>query len=140
MANTGLDQTETTIKQIIKDKTDIKSSWLLKGRIRQVNLWRPLYNPVYDCGLCVADAQTVRDDDLIECQRIREVDGGFLDTMGVVKHREGRKWWYKSHMEPDEVVAFMGYDSDCTRGKREGTGCEFLLPSHVAVQSSSLIC
>jgi hypothetical protein len=100
----------------------------LKGRVRQVNIWRPLFHPVYDCGLCVADAQTVTDDDLIECHRIREADGAFLDTMGVIKYREGRKWYYKSRMEPDDVVLFMGYDSDCARGKREGNnpGCAFM--------------
>jgi hypothetical protein len=120
------DQTERTIKQIVKDKTDIKADWLLKGRVRQVNIWRPLFHPVFDCGLCVADAQTVTDDDLIECHRIREADGAFLDTMGVIKYREGRKWYYKSRMEPDDVVLFMGYDSDSARGKREGKnpGCK----------------
>jgi hypothetical protein len=59
---------------------------------------------------------------LIEAHRIREVDGGFIDTMGVVQYREGRDWYYKSRMDPDDVVLFMGYDSDCCRGKRDGTG------------------
>jgi hypothetical protein len=95
---------------------------LWKGRVRQVNAWRPLYHPVYDCGLCVADATTVRESDLIETNRIRESDGAFLDTMGVVRYREGRKWFYKSLMDPDDVVLFMGYDSDCARGKADGTG------------------
>ncbi|KIW02705.1 uncharacterized protein PV09_06143 [Verruconis gallopava] len=117
-----VDQSEPTIRRIVKEKTDIKGDWLWKGRVRQVNAWRPLYHPVYDCGLCVADATTVRDEDLIEAHRLRESDGTFLDTMGVVKYREGRDWYYKSRMDPDDVVLFMGYDSDCKRGYREGTG------------------
>jgi hypothetical protein len=72
----------------------------------------------------VADAETLTEDDCIEARRIRETDGGYLDTMGVVKYREGRKWWYKSHMEPDDVVLFMGYDSACARKDRDGPGCE----------------
>jgi len=67
----------------------------------------------------------VRDSDLIEAHRIRETDGVYLDTMGVVKYREGRDWYYKSEMEPDEVVLFMGYDSDCARGKEDGIGCTY---------------
>ena len=106
----------------MKEKTDIKGDWLWKGRVRQVNAWRPLYHPVYDCGLCVADANTVRENDLIETHRIRESDGCFLDTMGVVQYREGRDWYYKSLMDPADVVLFMGYDSDCARGKAGGTG------------------
>ena len=117
-----MDQSEPTIQRIVNEKTDIKGQWLWKGRVRQVNAWKPLYHPVYDCGLCVADAATVRADDLIEAHRIREADGGFLDTMGVVSYREGRDWYYKSQQEPEDVVLFMGYDSDCKRGKREGTG------------------
>lgn len=98
--------------------------------MRQVNAWRPLYHPVYDCGLCVADAETLIDEDCIEARRIRETDGGFLDTMGVVKYRKGRKWWYKSCMEPDDVVLFMGYDSDCARKDRDGPGCGFFYLLH----------
>lgn len=117
-----VDQSEPTIRRIVTEKTDIKAEWLWKGRVRQVNAWRPLYHPVYDCGLCVADATTVRETDLIETHRIRESDGGFLDTMGVVQHREGRDWYYKSLMDPEDVVLFTGYDSDCARGKSAGTG------------------
>ncbi|KAF2430240.1 hypothetical protein EJ08DRAFT_697532 [Tothia fuscella] len=117
-----VDQTERTIHQIVSSQMDIKAAWLLKGRIRQVNIWRPLYNPVYDCSLCVADSSTLIPTDIMECHRIRESDGAFLDTMGTIRYREGRKWYHKSEMEPDECVLFMGYDSDCARGKREGTG------------------
>jgi hypothetical protein len=42
--------------------------------------------------------------------------------MGVVQYREGRDWYYKSLMDPDDVVLFTGYDSDCSRGKSDGTG------------------
>jgi hypothetical protein len=42
--------------------------------------------------------------------------------MGVVQYREGRKWYYKSRMDPNDVVLFTGYDSDCSRGKQDGTG------------------
>jgi hypothetical protein len=129
-----IDQTERTINQIVSSQMDIKADWLLKGRIRQVNIWRPLYNPVYDCGLCVADAQTVRDDDIIECHRIRESDGGFLDTMGTIKYRDGREWWYMSEMEPEDCVLFMGYDSDCSRGKKEGTGCTSFFLRYLRLQ------
>lgn len=117
-----VDQSERTIRKIVKEKTDLKGDWLLKGRVRQVNAWRPLYHPVYDCGLCVVDSATVIDDDLIECSRVREGDYGYLDTMGVVKYRPGREWYYKSLMDPDDVVMFMGYDSDCKSGKQHGTG------------------
>lgn len=77
----------------------------------------------------MADAETLTKEDCIETKRIRETDGGFLDTMGVVKYREGRNWYYKSHMEPDDVVLFMGYDSDCARTKHSGPGCELTLYS-----------
>lgn len=118
-----LDQTEPTIIAKVRSSTEIKAGWALQGRIRQVNVWRPLFHPVYDCGLCVADSTSLEEGDVVEIDRVKP-DGTFFDTMGGVRWREGYRWWYKSFMEPDDVLMFMGYDSACARKEKPGLGCE----------------
>lgn len=101
----------------IRSQTELKADFLLRGRVRVINIWRPVSHPVYDCALALTDtvgsSLTVRD--AIECDRVRRDTGKFWDTMGVVQHRLGYSWWYMSEQTPDEPVMFMGYDSACTR-------------------------
>lgn len=118
-----LDQTEPTIIAKVRSSTEIKADWALQGRIRQVNVWRPLFHPVYDCGLCVADSKSLEEDDVVEIDRVKP-DGTFFDTMGGVRWREGYRWYYKSFMESDDVLMFMGFDSECARKEKPGLGCE----------------
>jgi len=119
-----LDQTEPTIIAKIRSSTDIKATWALQGRIRQVNVWRPLFHPVYDCGLCVADSKSMTEKDVVEIDRVKP-DGSFFDTMGGVRYRPGYRWWYMSQMAPDDVLMFMGYDSACSQKEKPGLGCQF---------------
>lgn len=118
-----LDMPEATVIAKTRSSTDIKAAWALQGRIRQVNVWRPLFHPVYDCGLCVADMESIREDDMVEIDRVKP-DGTFFDTMGGVRYRPGYSWWYMSHQTPDDVLLFMGYDSACSRKEKPGIGCQ----------------
>jgi hypothetical protein len=45
------DNTDKSVLAKIKDLTDIKSEFLLRGRVRIVNIWRPIRHSVYDCAL-----------------------------------------------------------------------------------------
>lgn len=118
MANGGrVDELETSIVTRIRSQTELKADFLLRGRVRVINIWRPVSHPVYDCALALTDTVgsnlTIRD--VIECDRIRRDTGKYWDSMGVVQHRPGYSWYYMSNQSPDEPVMFMGYDSDCTR-------------------------
>ncbi|KAF2093667.1 hypothetical protein NA57DRAFT_81167 [Rhizodiscina lignyota] len=112
-----VDELETSIVTRIRSQTELKADFLLRGRVRVINIWRPVSHPVWDCALALTDtvgsSLTIRD--VIECDRVRRDTGKFWDTMGVVQHRQGYKWYYMSEQTPDEPVMFMGYDSACTK-------------------------
>lgn len=105
------DNTEKSVLTKIRRLTEIKADYLLSGRARIINIWRPIKHPVHDCALAVMDAATLREDDVIECDRRRQDTGEFWDTMGVIKYRRGYQWYYMSQQADSDVLLFKGYDS-----------------------------
>ena len=86
---------------------------LLKGRVRIINVWRPLNGPVQCTPLAFADSQTVDGEALVAVKhRYAERVGETLS----VKHMDGQQWYYWSGMENDERLLLVCYDSE--RGVR----------------------
>lgn len=80
-----VDNTERSVLEKIRNLTDMKADYLLSGRARIINIWRPIKHPVYDCGLAIADGGELQQGDIIECDRHRQDTGSYWDTMGVVQ-------------------------------------------------------
>lgn len=92
-------------------------------RVAFVNLWRPIVGPVLDNPLAVCSADTLGDDDLVECN-IHHFGEGNLETprhsgqIYSVRHNPAHRWYYVSEMQPHEYLLLKGYDSrqeDCAR-------------------------
>ncbi|KAI7478522.1 hypothetical protein KC351_g8133 [Hortaea werneckii] len=122
------DNTDISCMEKIRNLTDLKADFLLRGRSRIINIWRPIKHPVYDCSLAVADGSSLRADDVIECDRHLAKTGAYHDTMGVVKYRPGFEWYYRSEMEPDDVLLFKNYDSSSAVPARYCLHTAFDLP------------
>lgn len=106
------DNTETSAISKIRNLTEMKADYLLSGRCRIINLWRPIKHPVYDCGLAIADGSKLRPGDIRECDRYRQDTKQYWDTMGVIQYRPGFEWYYMSEHHQDDVILFKNYDSD----------------------------
>lgn len=123
------DNTEKSVLHKIRNLTEIKADYLLSGRARIINIWRPIKHPVYDCGLAVADGGKLRQDDVIECDRHRHDTNEFWDTMGVIQYRPGFEWYYMSEQDEQDVLLFKTYDSDTGIKTRTCLHTAFDLPS-----------
>jgi hypothetical protein len=78
------------------------------ARILQINVWRPIRGPVQRSPLALADASTVRPEDLIATDQV------FPDRVGEIyhlAHGPGQRWYYAPRMTPDEVLLIKGFDS-----------------------------
>ena len=78
------------------------------ARIVQVNVWRPIRGPVERSPLALADAASVRPDELIATDQI------FPDRVGEIynlAHTPSQRWYYAPGMTPDEVLLIKGWDS-----------------------------
>lgn len=81
---------------------------LLKGRVRIINVWRPLNGPVQCSPLAFADSQTVSEDQCVTVEhRYPERTG---ETISVVHGSEN--WYYWSGIENDERILLECYDSE----------------------------
>ncbi len=78
------------------------------GRIMQVNVWRPITGPVRRAPLALADAESVKTEELVATDQV------FPDRVGEiyqVAHGEGQNWYWAPEMTPDEVLLIKGWDS-----------------------------
>ena len=103
-----IDQTKKSATARVHHHLPDEAEELLKGRVRIVNVWRPLNGPVQATPLAFADSTTVKDEDLIG------IEHRYPDRTGetaAVQHRD-EKWHYWSGMENDERLLLECFDSE----------------------------
>ena len=103
-----IDQTAKSATARVHFHLPDEAEELLQGRVRIVNVWRPLNGPVQATPLGFADSRTVKDEDLIG------IEHRYPDRTGetaAVQHRD-EKWYYWSGMENDERLLLECYDSE----------------------------
>jgi len=88
---------------------------LLKSRVRIINVWRPIGNPVAHKPLAVADWRSLDvKNDLVPVRFIypHRVGGTYS-----VKYNPQIKWNYLSNQSPDEVTLIKCFDSETDRAR-----------------------
>ena len=103
-----IDQTRKSATARVHHHLPDEAEELLRGRVRIINVWRPLNGPVQATPLAFADSTTVKDEDLIG------IEHRYPDRNGetaAVQHRD-EKWHYWSGMENDERLLLECYDSE----------------------------
>jgi hypothetical protein len=103
-----VDHTATSGPQRVRDLLPDEAEELLKGRVQVINLWRPINHPVYDAPLAVAEAPSVRFEELVPSDLVYPNRVG--ETYNVVFNPEHR-WHYVKEQRPDEVLLIKCYDS-----------------------------
>jgi hypothetical protein len=103
-----VDHTVKSGPQRVRDLLPDEAERLLLGRVQIINLWRPLRGPLLDMPLAVADAQSVRPEQLIASDLV------YKDRVGEtysVTYDPRHRWYYVPRMESDEVLLLKCYDS-----------------------------
>ena len=106
-----VDYTTKSGPQRVKDLLGMAEAARLAAvgaRIVQVNVWRPIRGPVQRSPLALADASTVRPEELIATDQV------FPDRVGEIYHlayAPSQHWSYAPHMTRDEVLLIKGWDS-----------------------------
>ena len=83
---------------------------LLKSRVRIINVWRPIGNPVAHHPLAVADWRSLNPEkDLVATRHIyADKEGGTFN----VRYNPSHQWYYLGGQTPDEVTLIKCFDSD----------------------------
>jgi hypothetical protein len=80
----------------------------LKGRFAFVNVWRPIRGPVEEAPLALADARSMRPEDLVASDLI------YRDRLGetyAIAYNPSHRWFYFPRMQRDEAILIKCYDS-----------------------------
>ncbi|TGJ87782.1 hypothetical protein E0Z10_g949 [Xylaria hypoxylon] len=80
-----------------------------KAHFRIINVWKPIFRPVEDYPLTVAEFRSLRAADLVP---VRQVASDYVGETYAVKYRDGQKFWYWSDMKPDDVFLIQCFDSE----------------------------
>jgi hypothetical protein len=103
-----VDHTARSGPQRVRDLLPDEAEELLKGRVQVINVWRPINHPVYDAPLAVAEATSVRFEELIPSDLVYPSRVG--ETYNVA-FNPAHRWHYVKEQRPDEVILIKCYDS-----------------------------
>ncbi|KAF7504096.1 hypothetical protein GJ744_002861 [Endocarpon pusillum] len=85
---------------------------LLRGRVRVLNVWRPLIDCVEDWPLAVCDGTTVEASDLVEADHVRRQ---YTGSTLYVRFNPRQEFYHMSKQRRNEVLIFKNFDSDPTK-------------------------
>lgn len=103
-----VDQTTASARARVRHHLPADADALLAGRVRLVNVWRPLNGPVVASPLAFADSRSVPDAHIVP------VEHRYPDRTGQtagVSHTDLARWHYWSGMANDERILLQCYDS-----------------------------
>ncbi len=86
---------------------------LLRHRVLEINVWRPIRGPLRTMPLAVCDATSMKPDDFVAC------DLHFPDRVGEISYvafSARHRWYYYPEMQRNEVLLLKCFDSDRAHG------------------------
>ena len=104
-----IDQTTASAAARVYHHLPVEASELLKGRVRIINVWRPINGAVESFPLAFADSASVGDEALVP------IEHRYPDRTGetaAVKPAEGQSWWYWSGVGDGERILLQCFDSE----------------------------
>lgn len=109
-----IDQTYNASVERVKYHLPEEADRLLKGRVRIINVWRPIHHPVAHKPLAVSDWRYLDEHDLVSVHFIYPHRTGSTYS---VRYNPNHKWYYLSNQTPEEVTLIKCYDSDVDRAR-----------------------
>lgn len=109
-----IDQTYKASVNRVHHHLGAEAERLLKGRVRIINVWRPIGNPVEHKPLAVCDWRTLSPDDLVPTRHI------YPDREGstfAVRYNPQHRWHFLARQAPDEVTLIKCFDSDDAKAR-----------------------
>ncbi|KAJ7583609.1 hypothetical protein C8J56DRAFT_213735 [Mycena floridula] len=109
------DKTLETSRTMLVDKFGAEeAARLSKSRVRLINFWRPLKEPVARNPLAVMDWRTLNFKDASEggdLNIVRRIRPTYENYNLNISYNPGHEWYYMSGQAPDDVLLFKCYDS-----------------------------
>jgi hypothetical protein len=130
------DFTEVSAVRRLHDQLGAEAALLLRRRVIQINVWRPITGPLRDAPLAICDASSIAP------HQLAPVDLLYPERRGEIyylTYDPNQRWYYAPDMQPDEVWLLKNYDSATVGTARFAAHCSFDDPtpwSHVPARKS----
>jgi hypothetical protein len=130
------DFTEVSAVRRLHDQLGAEAALLLRRRVIQINMWRPITGPLRDAPLAICDASSIAP------HRLAPVDLLYPERRGEIyylAYDPNQRWYYAPDMQPHEVWLLKNYDSATVGTARFAAHCAFDDPtpwSHVPARKS----
>ncbi|OSX56950.1 hypothetical protein POSPLADRAFT_1050355 [Postia placenta MAD-698-R-SB12] len=110
-----IDQTyDASVKRVQYHLGD-EADRLLQGRVRIINVWRPIHHPAAHKPLAVSDWRFLDEThDLVPARLIYPHREGSTFS---VRYNPKHQWYYLSNQTPEEVLLIKCYDSDVDKAR-----------------------
>ncbi|GAP92894.1 hypothetical protein SAMD00023353_9700030 [Rosellinia necatrix] len=95
---------------LLKYLTREQITEFIHGRVRIVNLWRPINGTVEDYPFTLCDGSTVDPTDLVVHDAVRSNGDRIRETVAL-SYNEGQRWYYCSQQRTDEAWLVKCFDS-----------------------------
>ncbi|KAH8596649.1 methyltransferase CmcJ [Bisporella sp. PMI_857] len=103
-----------------------EAEFLLQGRVRVINVWRPLIDSVEDWPLAMCDGSVVNRSDLVETDHIRR---HYMGSTMYLMHNPQQRFYYMSNQSKDDVLIFKNFDSSPEVAAAYAPHASFLHPN-----------
>jgi hypothetical protein len=104
-----VDYTLNSAELAVRHAKEVGECDLPEGRVRIVNVWRPIRGPLSDMPLALCDARTVETADLVPTDMV--YPGKVWETYSVTANSR-HQWFYAPLMTKDEALLFKCFDSE----------------------------
>lgn len=99
-----------TLQRMRECMGDEKINIYSRGRVRIINVWRPISGPVEDKPVTVCDGSTCKSSELVTNDVIRSAGHGVREALALL-HSEQQKFYYLSSQTKDEPLMIKIFDS-----------------------------
>ncbi|KAK4194398.1 methyltransferase CmcJ [Triangularia verruculosa] len=103
-----IDQTPRGVLSRVEQQMGKQAEALLRGRVRLINIWRPIKHSVQDWPLALCDGSNLEAADLLATDHITK---GYVGETYNLLYRDKYRWYYLNQQTPDEVILFKMFDS-----------------------------
>jgi hypothetical protein len=92
----------------VRDHLPEEADRLLRNRVAEINVWRPIRGPIESSPLALCDARSLSAEDIVPADLVyRDRVGETYGFLYNPKHR----WYYFPHLERNEAILLKCYDS-----------------------------
>ncbi|CAE6483597.1 hypothetical protein ACGC1H_005281 [Rhizoctonia solani] len=139
-----IDRTPESVATDVRKHMGDDAEHLLQGRVRFINVWRPIGCEVHHEPLAFADWQTSSETSNLLPMHVDTIHANL--NIFISRFNKAHRWYYLGHQTPSEVAMIKCYDSSpdggagfCLHSSFVTAGCNQNSPRRRSIEVNTLV-